>query len=93
LLKRVAERHLPHECVYRPKQGFSVPIKNWLAVDLRPLAEDLLSEQRLRREGIFSPPRVRALWDEHVAGQANHSHILWSLMVFQAWSERWLVTR
>jgi asparagine synthase (glutamine-hydrolysing) len=90
LLKRIAARRLPRECVYRPKQGFSIPIKNWLGGELRPLATELLSESRLRSQGIFSVAEVGRLWGEHVAGRANHSHVLWSLMVFQAWSERWL---
>jgi asparagine synthase (glutamine-hydrolysing) len=90
LLKRIAARHLPAACVYRTKQGFSIPIKNWLGGELRPLAEELLSERRLRSQGIFSTEQVKRLWNEHVDGRANHSHVLWSLMVFQAWAERWL---
>jgi asparagine synthase (glutamine-hydrolysing) len=90
LLKRVAARYLPDACVYRPKQGFSIPIKNWLAVELRPVMEDLLSETRLASQEILCSSEVRRLREEHVAGRANHSHLLWSLMVFQAWRERWL---
>jgi asparagine synthase (glutamine-hydrolysing) len=90
LLKRIAARYLPDACVYRPKQGFSIPIKNWLAAELRPVMEDLLSETRLASQGILCPSEVHRLRDEHVAGRANHSHLLWSLMVFQAWRERWL---
>ncbi len=90
LLKEVAVRRLPRECVYRPKEGFSIPIKNWLARELRPLLEDLLAPDRLAAGGVFSPRCVERLKREHLSGRANHSHILWSLMVFEAWRDRWL---
>ena len=90
LLKRVAARHVPSECVYRPKEGFSIPIKNWLGTEFRPLLDDLLEPGRLRQEGLFDPVCVERLKGEHMAGRANHSHVLWSLMVFQAWRQRWL---
>jgi asparagine synthase (glutamine-hydrolysing) len=89
LLKRVAARHVPKECVYRPKEGFSIPIKNWLSGELKPLLTDLLDPGRLRRQGIFRVPTVERLKQEHTEGQANHSHILWALMVFQDWAKRW----
>ncbi|MEO7986435.1 MAG: asparagine synthase (glutamine-hydrolyzing), partial [Gemmatimonadales bacterium] len=91
LLKRVAARHVPRETVYRPKQGFSIPIKHWLDGPLRPLADDLLSSDRLKREGIFSVETVQRLRREHATGVANHSHVLWSLLVFEDWRDRWAV--
>jgi asparagine synthase (glutamine-hydrolysing) len=91
LLKRVAARHVPKECVYRPKEGFSIPIKHWLGGELRPLADEMLSPDRLRREGLFRPETVERLRREHDAGQANHSHVLWSLLVFEDWRSRWRV--
>jgi len=90
ILKRVAERHIPAECAHRPKEGFSIPIKQWLGAEFRPLLEDLLGERRLAHEGLFRPETVVRLKREHLAGVANHSHVLWSLVVFQAWRDRWL---
>jgi len=90
LLKRIAARHVPRECVYRPKEGFSIPIKNWLKSELRPLMEDLLDKSNLKQEGLFQADTIERLKQEHLSGIANHSHLLWSLMVFQAWSKMWL---
>jgi asparagine synthase (glutamine-hydrolysing) len=88
LLKRIAARHVPRECVYRGKQGFSIPIKNWLKEDLRPLAEQYLAPERIRREGLFEPAVVGRLWREHLDNRANHSHLLWALLVFEQWRDR-----
>jgi asparagine synthase (glutamine-hydrolysing) len=92
LLKRVAARHVPPECVYRPKEGFSIPIKNWLKQEVRGLAEHYLAPKRLEQEGIFVPSVVQRMWQEHLDNRANHSHLLWSLLVFEQWRERWGVS-
>jgi len=90
LLKQIAARQIPRECVYRQKEGFSIPIKHWLGTQFRPHLEDLLDGTKLETEGLFNVNTVNNLKREHLAGRANHSHVLWSLMVFQAWRRRWL---
>jgi asparagine synthase (glutamine-hydrolysing) len=90
LLKQVAERRLPRACVRRPKQGFSIPIKQWLGGELAGRIDDLLAAERLRAQGLFDAGTVARLRHEHAAGVANHSHVIWSLVVFQAWADRWL---
>jgi asparagine synthase (glutamine-hydrolysing) len=92
LLKRVAARHVPRQCVYRPKQGFSIPIKNWLKTEFRDLLEDSLSPQRIAADGLFEPAEVSRLKHEHLENRANHSHVLWGMLVFQDWLTRWRVT-
>jgi asparagine synthase (glutamine-hydrolysing) len=90
LLKRIAARHVPRECVYRPKEGFSIPIKIWLKTKLFPLMQDLLDRKTIEHDGLFQANTVEQLKQEHLSGTANHSHLLWSLMVFQAWKDMWL---
>ena len=91
LLKRVARRHVPDACVDRPKQGFSIPIKNWLKHEFQPLMHELLEPARLASDGLFEPATVERLKREHLEERANHSHLLWSLMVFHDWRRRWAV--
>jgi asparagine synthase (glutamine-hydrolysing) len=52
--------------------------------------EHLLDRRRLAADGLFDAALVQKLKDEHISGSQNHSHLLWSLMVFQAWKQRWL---
>jgi len=92
LLKRIAADHVPRECVYRPKQGFSIPIKNWLKREFRGLLETYLAPSRIAAGGIFDTTEVARLQREHLDNRANHSHILWSLLVFEQWRDRWQVT-
>lgn len=90
LLKKVADRHIPSECIYRPKEGFSIPVKNWLKTRFRPLLEDLLAPEQIKNDGIFRSDTIEKLKSEHLKGIANHSHILWTLIVFHAWKKRWI---
>ncbi len=89
LLKKVAAKHVPAECIYRAKQGFSIPMKNWLKNEFAGLMGHYLDPARLDAAGIFNSGTVRRLRDEHLRNIANHSHVLWSLLVFEHWRERW----
>ncbi|HZD26380.1 MAG TPA: asparagine synthase (glutamine-hydrolyzing), partial [Alphaproteobacteria bacterium] len=84
-LRRLLCRHVPRELVDRPKHGFSVPMGAWLRGELRDWAEDLLSERRLREDGLLDPGAIRRLWRQHLAGQANYQYQLWGPLMLQAW--------
>ncbi len=88
ILKRAVEKWLPREIVHRQKRGFSVPIASWMRGDLKPLVEETLSEEKLKREGMFDAAFVRRLLDEHLSGAADHRKTLWTLLAFQMWYDR-----
>jgi len=90
MLKQIAARHVPANCVYRQKEGFSIPIKNWLGTQFRPLLDELLGSARVRDAGLFNVGTIETLKQQHLSGLANHSHVLWSLIVFEAWRDKWL---
>ncbi|MPY88099.1 MAG: asparagine synthase (glutamine-hydrolyzing) [Luteitalea sp.] len=87
ILKRALEGILPDRIRMRRKEGFSIPMKNWLRRELQPLMRSLLSAERLRRRGLFDPATVERLMDAHVAGDQNYAHQLFALMVFERWAD------
>ncbi|MGE0043376.1 MAG: asparagine synthase (glutamine-hydrolyzing) [Vicinamibacterales bacterium] len=90
VLKEAVRGLVPDGILDRRKQGFSIPMKNWLRRELEPLMRDLLSPARVGRRGLFEPREVTRLVDEHVAGRENHAHTLFPLMVFEHWASRHL---
>jgi len=86
LLKRIAARHVPRSVVYRPKAGFSMPMKHWWRGDLARILRGLLRESRCVEHGwIRAEPVARAL-DEHVAGRRQHDTRLWLILWLELWA-------
>ena len=85
LLKKVMERYLPHEVIYRPKAGFGAPVREWIVNDLKPLIDTYLSEDSIRQRGIFNPRTVRALIDDNREGKIDASYSVWSLLAIESW--------
>lgn len=86
ILKQAMKDLLPAGILNRRKEGFSIPMKNWLRRELQPLMRDLLSPERIARRGLFDPAVVQQLMDAHVDGRQNHAHTLFPLMVFERWA-------
>lgn len=85
LLRQVLYRHVPKDLIERPKQGFAVPIADWLRGPLREWAEDLLDPASLAADGLLDPAPVRAAWTEHLSGRRNNQYRLWTVLMLQAW--------
>jgi len=85
LLRQVLHRYVPRELVERPKQGFAAPVEDWIRTQLRPWAEELLDESRLRQDGFFQERNVRRKWDDHLSGKGDWGRPLWNVLMFQGW--------
>jgi asparagine synthase (glutamine-hydrolysing) len=87
ILKQALRGVLPESILTRRKEGFSIPMKNWLKGELAPLMDDLLSPSRVRARGLFDPDEIQRRITDHKSGRENHAHVLFSLMVFERWAE------
>jgi asparagine synthase (glutamine-hydrolysing) len=88
ILRRSMRGILPREILRRPKKGFNMPVAKWLAGPLRDLAHDVLSERRIREEGLFRPEYIDQLLREHEERQADRRKELWTLLTFELWHQR-----
>ncbi|OWY24663.1 asparagine synthase (glutamine-hydrolyzing) [Sphingobacteriales bacterium UPWRP_1] len=83
---------LPPQLYNRPKQGFEVPILQWLKTDLKPMLNNLLEPAFLQEQGIFNPPEVQSLLQQlNTANPADSAASVWALLVFQYWWKRYFV--
>jgi asparagine synthase (glutamine-hydrolysing) len=85
LFKQAARGLVPDEILDRPKQGFGVPINQWINRELRGRIRETLSEPRARQRGYFEPAHVALLLDEHERGRRDHSAQLWALFMLELW--------
>ena len=85
ILRKTVKRLVPDIILEKPKQGFSIPMKHWLQSSLTPMMLDLLSKDSIHAHGYFDHQVVSNWIKEHLDGRVNHSHRLWSLMVFELW--------
>src|SRR5450631_3505049 len=81
---------LPEEVMRQPKAGFAAPVDYWLAHDLRPMVDDLLSESQVRKRGLFRPEVVRRYVDEQRRGAEDWSMQIWQLLTLEIWMQLFL---
>jgi asparagine synthase (glutamine-hydrolysing) len=85
ILKRALEKFLPRDVVWRKKAGFGAPVRSWLRGALRPLVEDLLSEETIRRRGLFRPEEVRRLIGLNNSGREDYNLQVFQLLTLELW--------
>ena len=85
LLKKVAEKYLPREIVYRPKAPFGAPLRAWIRGGLSDMVRDYLSPESLRRRGIYNSTFVNQAIEEDRNGKTDNAHLIWRLLCNELW--------
>lgn len=88
ILKKILDKYIPSEFFNRPKQGFALPIEQWLRGPLVDWAESLINRSRLECESYFDADMVQRKWSEHKSGKRNWQTEIWNVLMFQAWLEK-----
>jgi len=90
ILKRALEKVLPHDVVWRKKAGFGAPIRSWLRGALRPLVDELLSEEVITRRGLFRPEEVKRQIDQNLSGREDFNLQVFQLLNLELWQRRFM---
>jgi asparagine synthase (glutamine-hydrolysing) len=90
IFKKAMEGIVPHEILYREKQGFGVPINEWINSQLKDRIHGILSEKRTVERGYFEPKYIQILLDEHAKNRRDHSHALWILWMLELWHRQFV---
>jgi asparagine synthase (glutamine-hydrolysing) len=90
LLKRVLRKLLPSENLGRRKMGFGVPIGHWFRGQLEPFLRETVLSERAAKRGLLKPEAVKRLVEQHVKGERDYAHQLWTLMMLELWFQRFI---
>ena len=90
ILKRAFEGVLPKDVIWRRKAGFGAPIRSWLRGPLRPLVADLLSEDVVKRRGLFRPREVKRVIDANFSGREDYNLHVFQLLGLELWHRTFL---
>jgi asparagine synthase (glutamine-hydrolysing) len=90
LLRQVLAKHVPPKLFERPKQGFAMPVAEWLRGSLLDWAENLLDEKSMRADDILNIAEIQKIWNLHKQGKGNNAEKLWSILMFQSWKQKWM---
>ncbi len=90
ILKKAAETLLPHEVVWRKKAGFGAPIRSWLRGPLQPMVNDLLSEETVKRRGLFQPEEVKRIIETNLSGREDYNLQVFQLLNLELWHRAFL---
>ena len=90
VLKKAAEKFLPKEIIYRPKASFGAPIRSWISNDLKPMVDELLSEQAITKRGFVNYAVVKKLIDNDRNGTEDNAYQIYQLLTLELWCREYL---
>lgn len=90
LLKKVAERYLDKEIIYRPKTGFGAPIRKWIINDMEEMIKERLSHENILKRGIFDAKKVWKLIELNKNGKIDASYSIWALLAIESWMQQFV---
>jgi asparagine synthase (glutamine-hydrolysing) len=90
LIKKAVEGIIPDQIINKKKKGFSIPLQTWFRGDLRDYVSDILSEERVRRIGLFDARYVSKIIADHQAMTANNESKIIALLTFVLWHEKYI---
>jgi asparagine synthase (glutamine-hydrolysing) len=85
LFRKAMERDLPHDVIWRPKTGFTMPLRSWMRGELRPMLHERLGPEQVRRRGLFDPAAVQKLIADNDAGRVDGAYTLLALLCIEIW--------
>lgn len=90
VLKKAAEKYLPYGIIYRPKASFGAPIRSWISGELRPMVDDLLSEENVTKRGFFNYAFVKRLIENDRKGMDDNAYQIFQLITVELWCREYL---
>ena len=88
-LRRLLDKRVPKALYDRPKQGFGIPLNDWLRGPLKSVAQEVFASDASVGE-MFDRTQLNKRWNEHLSGTRNWGPHLWVALMYHFWQEEWL---
>lgn len=89
ILKKMAERHIPKYIINKKKQGFAIPVTKWLKGELKEILLHYTNKSYIENQGLFNHDFIDRLVQNHLQEKWDNKKLLWNLLVFQIWYEKY----
>jgi asparagine synthase (glutamine-hydrolysing) len=90
ILKKVAERYLPKEIIYRSKTGFGAPVRKWITTDMDEMIKKRLSLDNINKRGIFNHEKIWELIEANKKGEIDASYSIWAILAIDSWISQFI---
>jgi asparagine synthase (glutamine-hydrolysing) len=90
ILKRALKGRLPRQILRKKKQGFAVPVAQWLKTDLKGLMEKAFDKKKIEKEGIFDYNYIDNAVRAFVSNKKDTRKEIWALFMFEMWYDKWM---
>lgn len=90
ILKDITHQYVSKELLDRPKTGFTPPVYSWLKGECLEILQDYLCESAIKKSGLFNETFVADLKKAFLSNKLHYSQIIWRLLQFQLWNEKWM---
>ncbi len=90
ILKKVAEKYLPKNIIYRPKASFGAPIRSWISSDLKEMVGDLINSKNIKERGLFNSKTVERLITQDRSGKEDNAYQIYYLLTLENWMRTYI---
>ena len=89
ILKKILEKYLPKNLIYKPKMGFGIPLGKFITEKLKDEIEFFLNSKEVKNQNLFKLDHYKRKWNEHLEGKRNWQFLIWNFYIFQKWYQKW----
>ena len=90
ILKKTMEQFFPKEIIYRPKVGFGAPLRSWINFELKEWTLEILSNDNIKRRGIFDPLKVEKLLKKNFSNEFDYSYTIFCMICIEIWCKKFI---
>jgi len=90
ILKKAAEKILPHAIVYRKKASFGAPIRSWISNELREMIDDILSKESIESRGLFNYDFIHRLINNDRNGVDDNEYRIYQILTIELWFREYI---